>query len=99
MLQQQLIKESVHWNGEAIKVRSFEDYVNLYIGDKKETPRVYKEFGDRWKVCVAVKFDDEYQSVSFVNGIETYLGGEHVDYITNQVVRKLTNKIEENQKI
>ena len=89
---------TVHWNGEAIKVRNFEDYVNLYIGDKKETPRVYKEFGDRWKVCVAVKFDDEYQSVSFVNGIETYLGGEHVENITNQVVRKLTSKMREKSK-
>jgi DNA topoisomerase-2 len=89
---------TVHFNGEPIKVRNFEDYVNMYIGDKKETPRVYREFSDRWRVCVAFKPDDEYQAVSFVNGIETYLGGEHVEYITNQLVRKLTAKLREKSK-
>jgi len=34
--------------------------------------------------------DDEFAQVSFVNGIFTNKGGKHVEYILNQIIRKLT---------
>ena len=38
-------------------------------------------------VCLAPK--DEFTQVSFVNGIYTNKGGKHVEYILNQIIRKL----------
>ena len=32
---------------------------------------------------------DEFTQVSFVNGIYTIKGGKHVEYILNQIIRKL----------
>ena len=42
---------------------------------------------------------DEFTQVSFVNGINTIKGGKHVDYVLNQIVRKLTAYIEKKKKI
>ena len=30
-----------------------------------------------------------FEQISFVNGINTYRGGKHVDYIVNQITKKL----------
>ena len=37
--------------------------------------------------------------MSFVNGIATSKGGKHVDYITQQIVRKLCDYIEKKKKV
>jgi DNA topoisomerase-2 len=37
--------------------------------------------------------------VSFVNGICTFKGGKHVDYITGQIIRKLCDYIEKKKKV
>jgi DNA topoisomerase-2 len=93
-------KVTVSFNGEEIRMRNFENYVAAYVGDKKqEHPRVYRKFNERWQVCAVFVPDDEYRCVSFVNGIDTYLGGEHETYVTNQVVRKLTAKLREKSKV
>ena len=39
----------------------------------------------------------EFLHVSFVNGICTFKGGKHVDYITGQIVRKLCDYIEKKE--
>ena len=79
----------VRWNGKVLPVRSFENYIDCYIGKKNETPRLYENGGDRWEYAVCLSPLDEYAQVSFVNGINTKKGGKHVDYILNQIVKKL----------
>ena len=34
--------------------------------------------------------NEEFTQISFVNGIFTSKGGKHVDYVVNQIVRKIT---------
>jgi DNA topoisomerase-2 len=73
---------SVSINGKKIPVKSFEDYVNLYLGkDKKEVPRVFGEVSD-WQVCVAANPYDDFVQISTVNGCHTRDGGTHVDIWT-----------------
>ena len=44
----------VFYNGERLKVKNFQDYVNLYLGPKDTgAPRVYEKVGDRWEVIVS----------------------------------------------
>jgi DNA topoisomerase-2 len=71
----------------------------MYIGDKNETPRVYEEHGERWEYAVALTPNNEFIQVSFVNGIHTAKGGKHVEYILNQITRKLVEYIEKKKKI
>ena len=70
-------------NGETIKVKNFEDYVTMYLGET--TKQVYRQFNDRWEVVVCSS-EDKFQQVSFVNGICTFQGGKHVDYISQQLM-------------
>ena len=50
-------------------------------------------------MCVAINPTQQFEQVSFVNGITTYQGGKHVEYITNQVCKKLAEYIEKKKKI
>ena len=85
---------SVYFNDELITVKSFENYINLYIGDKKEVSRVYyKDPNGRWEICAAFNIDDEFNQISFVNGICTSQGGRHVNHILKQIVSKIKDQV------
>ena len=76
-------------NNEKIKCKSFEDYINLYIGsNKKEVKRVYYEIPS-WEICVTLSPEEEPMQVSFINGCFTDLGGKHIDYILNLLCKRL----------
>ncbi len=81
------------------EIKDFESYVNLYIGSKSETTRLYEKANERWEYFVCLAPNQEFSQVSFVNGINTYKGGKHVDYISNQIVKKLTEYIKEKKNI
>ena len=89
----------VKYNSNLIPVKNFQQYIDLYIGDKNETPRVYEENGDRWEYAVALTPTNEFVQISFVNGIQTAKGGKHVEYILNQITRKLCEFIEKKKKV
>ena len=90
---------SIYLNDKKLECKSFEKYTDLYLGDKKENPRLYQEFSNRWAVCVAINPSQQFEQVSFVNGITTYQGGKHVEYITNQVTKKLAEYIQKKKKV
>ncbi len=44
----------VFWNGERLPIKSFSEYVDLYLGPKEAgVPRVYEKLNDRWEVCIS----------------------------------------------
>lgn len=87
------LKVKVVYNDKPIEIKSFDKYVDLYIGNKTETPRVHdiSKCG-RWEISVAVSHDG-YKQVSFVNGINTANGGTHVDAINKQIISKVSENI------
>lgn len=89
----------VRYNGNEVAVKHFQQYIDLYIGAKGETKRIYESPDPRWEYVVALSSSGEFQHVSFVNGIYTQKGGKHVEYIVNQIVRKLTEYIKNKKKI
>ena len=89
----------VKYNSNIIPTKNFQQYVDLYIGDKTNAPRVYEEANSRWEYCVALTPTNEFVQVSFVNGIHTAKGGKHVEYILNQITRKLGEYIEKKKKM
>jgi DNA topoisomerase-2 len=89
----------VKYNGETIPIKHFQQYVDLYIGAKSETVRLYEEANERWEYVVCLAPKEEFTQVSFVNGIYTGKGGKHIDYIINQIVRKLTTFIKTKKKV
>jgi len=89
----------VKYNSTVVPVKNFQQYIDLYIGDKEITKRVYEEPNPRWEYAVALSPSQEFVQVSFVNGIHTGKGGKHVEYILNQLTRKLGEYIEKKKKI
>ena len=93
-----LKKVKISYNDTVIPVKNFQQYIDLYIGPKDTGKRIYENPDERWEYAVALSPTHEYMQVSFVNGICTFKGGKHVDYITNQIVRKLCDYIEKKKK-
>lgn len=92
-------KVKLQYNNQVVPVKNFQQYIDMYIGGKDETKRVYEMPDDRWEYAVAISPTQEFVQVSFVNGICTFKGGKHVDYICGQIVRKLCDYIEKKKKI
>jgi DNA topoisomerase-2 len=88
-------------NDEVVPVKNFQQYVDLYIGtkDQESGHRVYEAPSERWEYAVTLSPTHEFVQVSFVNGICTFKGGKHVDYLMGQITRKLVAYIEKKKKI
>ena len=89
----------VKYNDKLVPIKNFQQYIDMYIGDKTSSPRVYEENGERWEYSVALTPTNEFVQISFVNGIHTAKGGKHVEYILNQITRKLVEFIEKKKKV
>jgi len=96
-------KVKVHYNGDLAPIKNFQQYIDMYIGQKTggvgDGARVYEAQGERWEYAVALSPTHEFTAVSFVNGICTFKGGKHVEYIIGQITRKLVAYIEKKKKI
>ncbi|KIW07682.1 uncharacterized protein PV09_01622 [Verruconis gallopava] len=93
----------VKLNGETIKIRKFEKYMEMYTkaiqnetgasgeGAEKQTIIIDRPH-ERWEVGFAVS-DGSFKQVSFVNNIATTSGGTHVKYVADQIINKLLEVI------
>jgi len=89
----------VKYNSALVPIKNFEQYINLYIGDKSAAPRAYEQCNERWEYAVGLTPKHEFMQISFVNGIYTSKGGKHVEHVLNQIVKKMTEWIEKKKKL
>ncbi|KAF8771264.1 DNA topoisomerase 2-alpha like protein [Argiope bruennichi] len=89
-------------NDKRLPVKSFKDYIGLYLTDKTDENGdplkiVHEVANERWEIAVTMS-SSGYQHVSFVNSIATTKGGRHVDYITDQLTSKIVEVIKKKNK-
>jgi DNA topoisomerase-2 len=82
----------VKYNNELVPVKDFNHYVSLFSSSDKVS-----ETQGNWSYTVILS--DEFKQVSFVNGIFTSKGGKHVEYIVNQIIKKMTALILKKRRI
>ena len=82
---------NIYFNDEKLEFRTFEKYVDLYIGNKAVHTRVCEEINERWEVIASYNEFQGFEQISFVNGLLTIRGGKHVEYILNQIIKKMTD--------
>jgi DNA topoisomerase-2 len=88
-------KISVYLNGERIDVKSLEGYINLFSG--LEMPCAFQKVSDRWEIGVGPS-EGSFQQVSYCNSICTIKGGQHVNYIADQVITRLAAVLKKRNK-
>ena len=89
---------AVWLDGKKLDVKSFERYVDLYVGGKGEAQRAYEKL-NRWEIAAALSDGTGLQQISFVNGVATLRGGKHVDHIVSQISKKLCEMVATKRKI
>lgn len=89
---------NIYFNDVKLEYKNFEKYVDLYIGSKDAHTRVFEVISDKWEICASYNNFNGFEQISFVNGIWTIRGGKHVEYIVNQIVKKLTELIAKKKK-
>ena len=87
----------VKMNQQSLKVNDFKHYVQLYLNEEDKKQTLYEVSGERWSI--AVSLNQEYKQVSFVNGICTSKGGKHVEYVVNQITKKMVQYILQKKKV
>jgi DNA topoisomerase-2 len=97
---------SVYFNEAKVPYKDFQQYTALYIQPSEDIPQVIYEKFVQDEVFVweyAVFYDKQnnngFNQVSFVNGINTYQGGKHVDAVVNQIIKKLGEMITSKKKV
>lgn len=86
----------VKLNLQLVPIKTFQQYVKMIISD---TEHKYESPDERWEYVIALAPEGEFYQMSFVNGIYTSKGGKHVDYIMNQIIKKITLYIKNKKKV
>lgn len=86
----------IYFNDENISIKSFFEYCKMFIDDESEL--LYTETGDKkWSVGIS-PCQNGFQNISFVNSVNTFMGGSHVDFVLNQFVPKIKETIKKKYK-
>ena len=86
----------VYYNDTLLPVRNLYDYAKLHLNEENE---IFTEtINDRFDICIAESFKDNFEQVSIVNGISTHTGGTHINFIINQIVNSLIDEITKGNK-
>jgi len=87
-------KIKVYYNDTLLPIKNFEDYIKMHTNNEI----FYEKLKDGWEIGVSATNSDEFEQVSLVNGVTTYQGGTHVNFITNQIVKELKSQLEKKHK-
>ena len=59
---------------------------------------IYEDTNPRWKIGVVYAPNNDFKQISFVNGICTYHGGSHVNYLVDNIIDKIKVQIAKKHK-
>lgn len=82
----------ITFNKEKIRFKNFKEYADLYVDG------TMYERSDNWEILVAPS-NNGFQTISYVNSVETKDGGTHVYSIHSQLVDKLRALIKKKHKV
>lgn len=86
----------VYFNDTLINVNSMKDWCYLHLSEGCEL--FTEQINDKWSVSLAESQNDIFEQCSIVNGNTTWIGGTHVDYIMNQVIKRLIEDLTKGNK-
>ena len=78
-------------------IKDSEKYAELFI-NKSEQPLSYEVCNDRWEIVATLSKTGIHEQISFVNGINTIRGGRHVDYVSQNIIKRLVDLVQQKKK-
>jgi DNA topoisomerase-2 len=81
---------SVYFNDKKLPVKTLSDYALLFLEEDTKEKLVINT--DNCNIVLLPNQSGEFESISFVNGIETREGGVHVDSWSNAIFKPLSEK-------
>merc|ERR1712048_1084773 len=83
----------VFLNGNKLPISNFKQYCELFIKDCYDNSNnpvklVHEKVNSHWEVAIAPS-DSGFKHMTFCNSIATVKGGKHLDYINNQLIKKI----------
>lgn len=93
---------TIYLNGDKLNGKDFNTYISMYPVTNVVSTNVYEEIDGSifsWDIAIGKNKTGVFEQVSFVNGTSTIRGGTHVNYIVNQITKKLGEFIEKKKKI
>ena len=81
----------VYFNEDKIGCNSLDKYAKLF--ENYMSNPIYESINDRWEIVIGVNNTSQFGQVSFVNGIQTLKGGEHVNEVAKIIAKKIQNYI------
>lgn len=89
-------KLKIYFNNKKIDIKSFKDYCLMFLDS--EDNFMYEETKDgKWSVGISTS-NNGFQCISFVNSVNTFQSGTHVDYVLNQFVPFMREKLNKKYK-
>ena len=87
----------VYYNNELVKISNFKQYISYY-NFNNINDIIYEEINNYWQIGILYIYDNGFDQISFVNGINTFTGGSHVDHIVNDFVKEISSAIKSKKK-
>ena len=89
---------SVYLNGTKLAIRHFQHFTELFLD--KALKRTYECVYDKkdsslmtWEIVACPSPDGTFRHVSYVNGVSTFQGGHHVDWVSAKIAKKVTDMV------
>lgn len=86
----------VYFNDKLIEINNMKDWCKLHLPEDSEL--FLEEINDKWSIGLAQSTTDSFEHCSIVNGNTTWQGGTHVDFIMNQIVKRLIEDLTKGNK-
>lgn len=87
---------NVFWNDQKINIGSFFEYCTMYLSDEDAMGRFEftdKKVGATWQVVLAFNSSEQFEQISFVNGLNTKDGGSHVEHVLDVILPHLSDAV------
>lgn len=78
-------------NGKTLPIKKISDYMKMHLPEGEDF--FYEKLSNGWEVGVARSFTNKFESNSICNGISTYKGGTHVNFISLNLSKQISDKI------
>jgi DNA topoisomerase-2 len=82
-------KLNILFNNEKINITNFKSYIDLYYPN---TTVIYDNTIERWNIGIVYNNNINGEIISFVNGINTYKGGTHCNYVIDNIIKTVVNE-------